>query len=95
MVLPGFFRPSPVSSGMIVIVPDPVIQELDHLFFKGHLGLNLTMVMVIVVVIVIVTMIMIVFVFVTMGHNASLLSFYIAAASPAPGDMNKNSFHQK
>jgi len=67
---------------MIVIVPDPVIQKLDHLFFKGHLGLNLMMVMVAVIVVVVVIVTMIMIVFVMMGHNASLLSFYIAAVSP-------------
>lgn len=59
---------------MIIIVPDPVIQELDHLFFEGHLALNLMMVMV-VVVIVIVAMVMVVM----MGHNFLLLVFLNAA----------------
>jgi hypothetical protein len=91
MVLPGFFRPSPVSSGMIVIVPDPMVQELDHLFFEGHLGLNLMMVMVAVIVVVVVTMI--VFVVVMMGHNASLLSLYKCGSLNS--DMNSISFLKK
>ncbi len=64
---------------MIIIVSDPVIQELDHLFFESHLCLNIVMVvMMMATVFMVVTMLVVMIVM--MGHNAS---FFIVEKRPA------------
>jgi hypothetical protein len=88
VVLSGFLRPAPVCSSMIIIMPDPVIQQLDHLFFESHLGLNIVMVVMMAMV---VTMLVVMVVVVMMGHNASFFSFWCGILT-APVYINRFSF---